>query len=1052
MARESERCFKSTASNERIAVIRNLSWLVAIGVGAWFGTFEVAADDFPKPFDSLKDAGATATSPKDALASLQVPPGFQTLLAAAEPMVQNPIAATWDARGRLWIAENFTYGDGANAFERGLRDRVLILEDTDGDGVFDSRKVFTDNVQMLTSIEVGHGGVWLMCPPRVIFIPDQNGDDVPDGPAVTVLDGFDVGTDSPHNFANGLRWGQDGWLYGRCGGTCPALVGVPGTPKEERVPLWGGMWRFNPVTKIYESLVTGTTNPWGHDWNSLGELFFINTVNGHFWHVIPGSHFDRHTGLDPNTRTYELIAHHADHWHFDTGKSWQQSRDGVANDLGGGHAHTGGMVYLGDNWPKEHRDRFYMINMHGRRLNAEILDREGSGYMARHAKDLVISTDPWFRPVEVSYGPDGGGFIFDWADSGECHERDGVHRSSGRIYKVTYGTPKAPGKFDLSKKSNVELAELHQHPNEWYARRARLVLCERSRAGQPMTDAQAELLKLYQSTDDRALRMRALLSLFVIDGTPKEFLLEQFNHPDEAVRTWAVRMLTDSWPLEGPGGIVPRDPAIVNQVRVDAQVLLPRLVSLAKSDSSGLVRLALASTLQRLPVTDRAALAAALVSRSEDANDHNLPLLVWYGLISLADSNPQALVPVLQACEWPKTRALITRRLGEEVEKQPEIMNQVLSWGATQPPQVQQDLIAGLGEALRGWRKAKAPAGWKDLQASIEKSGQKELIERARELSVVFGDGRALDEVKKIVLDKSAPMDARNAALQTLIENRPGDLREICQKVVGERNLNLTAAKGLSLFDDEKIGEQMVNAYRAFLAPDRPQVISLLVSRPSFATALLKAISAGKIPRDHLTAFHVRQIHSLQNEELSRLTAEVWGELRDSSEEKKQLMDGLKARLTDEVLAGADLSKGRALFNATCAKCHKLYGEGIQVGPDLTGSNRNDMHYLLENMIDPSAVVAKDFRMIVLVLDDGRVLNGVITQQADRTLTLQTLTDAVTIDKTSIEERRQTTLSPMPEGLLQNLNDDQIRDLIAYLRHPSQVPLPAAASTTSVSQ
>jgi putative heme-binding domain-containing protein len=277
-------------------------------------------------------------------------------------------------------------------------------------------------------------------------------------------------------------------------------------------------------------------------------------------------------------------------------------------------------------------------------------------------------------------------------------------------------------------------------------------------------------------------------------------------------------------------------------------------------------------------------------------------------------------------------------------------------------------------------------------------------------------------------------------------------LRQICETLVRERLINVVAAKGLSLFDDPRIGEQLVKAYRGFRAPERPQIISLLVSRPAFAKPLMQAIAAGKIPREDLTSYHVRQIHSLGDPELSRMVTDIWGQLRDTPADKRKLITDLKSSLTDDILAGADMSRGRLTFSTICAKCHRLYGEGASIGPDLTGSNRSNLDYLLENVIDPSAVVNKDFRMTVLVMADGRVLNGVITSQTDRTLTLQSLTEKLTLDKEEIDAKKPTTLSPMPEGLLTPLTDEQVRDLFAYLRHPSQVALPPSAAQTSAAR
>ncbi len=256
---------------------------------AWMFALLIAIpSDIPPPPDT-ETSKALPMPAAEAARSFRLPPGFKATLFASEPDVRNPIAMAWDARGRLWVAENYTYSERSLKFDPKLRDRVLIFEDTDGDGRHDRRMVFTDDVQRLTSVEIGLGGVWLMCPPQLLFVPDRNRDDVPDGPAEVILDGFDVPAENYHNVANGLRWGPDGWLYGRCGASAPGEIGVPGTAKNLRVPLRGGLWRFDPKAKVFEALNSGTTNPWGHDWNEFGEPFFINTVNGHLWHAITGA-------------------------------------------------------------------------------------------------------------------------------------------------------------------------------------------------------------------------------------------------------------------------------------------------------------------------------------------------------------------------------------------------------------------------------------------------------------------------------------------------------------------------------------------------------------------------------------------------------------------------------------------------------------------------------------------------------------------------------------------------------------------------------------------
>ena len=216
------------------------------------------ASEFPAPYNSEPDK-SKAMPAMEAAAKMRLPPGFKASVFAAEPDVQNPIAMAWDARGRLWIAENYTYAEGGKKFDLNLRDRILIFEDKDGDGHFDTRKVFTDELQMLTSIEVGHGGVWVMCPPQLRFIPDRNSDDLSDGAAEVVLDGFAIPPENYHTFANGLRFGPDGWLYGRCGASSAGEIGAPGTPADQRIPLRGTIWRYHPRRKVVEALGSGTT-------------------------------------------------------------------------------------------------------------------------------------------------------------------------------------------------------------------------------------------------------------------------------------------------------------------------------------------------------------------------------------------------------------------------------------------------------------------------------------------------------------------------------------------------------------------------------------------------------------------------------------------------------------------------------------------------------------------------------------------------------------------------------------------------------------------------
>jgi putative membrane-bound dehydrogenase-like protein len=998
----------------------------------------VAGDDFPSPRNT--EPATSAPLPADqAAAEFRAPAGFRVSVFAAEPDVRNPIAMAWDRRGRLWIAENYTYAEATERFDLRYRDRVLIFEDADGDGRFDRRTVFTEDVQMLASIEHGFGGVWLLCPPRLLFIPDRDANDVPDGPAEAVLDGFAVAVENHHTFANGLRWGPDGWLYGRCGASSPGQIGAPGTPEALRVPVRGGLWRYHPLRKRFEMLTHGTTNPWGHDWNALGEAFFINTVNGHLWHLIPGAHLVRPHTIEPNPRAYALIDQHADHWHWDNSRPLTYGSKVGPDDgrLGGGHAHSGLMIYLADQWPPSYRGELMTLNFHGRRMNVERLERAGSGYVGRHEPDMLFAADPWFRGIDLGYGPDGGVFLLDWTDTGECHDHDGVHRTSGRIYKVTFGKPEPASVGDISKLDERALAALHRHPNEWFVHQARCALADRAARGESLPEARKDLRGLLAEDPDPVRKLRGLWTLYVIGATDDRLLRTLLDHEHESLRAWAIRLLTDGMPIDtifsrriGPDVDLPPD-------------LLAKLTAMARDDSSALVRLVLASTLQRLPVNRRVALARSLVAHGEDAKDHNLPALIWTGLIPVAESDPESVASLAADCRMPEMVGLIARRLGEDIEARPAALNALLSLAANRTVEFQAQVVSGLGAALSGWRKARKPAAWDAFQAKLHAMADSNLRARVRELEVLFGDGRALDEVRRLALNDQAEIDERKAALRTLIESRPPDLRSICERLVRVRYLNAVAVRGLALFDDPAIGKSLAQNYRAFHPSERPSAMETLVSRPAFARALLDQIAAGKIPRNDLTPFHARQILSLGDPALAKRLSEAWGEIRLSSTDRRDRIAALKSRLDAPTLARADLGRGRTVYNRVCASCHRLYGQGGAIGPDLTGSGRTNLDYLLENIVDPGATVTADFRMVVVAMNDGRVLNGMVKAQSERTLTLQTQTEAITLDRSEIEGVKSSLSSLMPDGLLDSMKPEEIRDLIAYLAHPAQVPLPA---------
>jgi putative membrane-bound dehydrogenase-like protein len=1020
-----------------------------------------ADNSFPKLINT-ENPDAKLSNAEDALAGMKVPDGFTISLFASEPDVNQPIALATDDRGRLWVAENYTYAQRETNFDDTMRDRVVILEDNDDDGKFDKRTEFWDQGRRLTSVEIGYGGVWVLDAPNLLFIPDRDGDDIPDGEPVVMLDGWDDEA-VRHNIVNGLRWGPDGWLYGRHGIMATSLVGRPGATPDQRTSLNCCVWRFHPTKHTFEVVCEGTTNSWGMDWDENGELFFINTVIGHLWHAIPGSYFRRMYGEHFNPHVYEAIEQTADHFHWDTKEQWHDIRKiGITkttDEAGGGHAHSGMVIVpSGSPWGKQYDNSVLTVNLHGQRINRDRLVREGATYVGKHAEDFMQASDPWFRGVELHLGPNGVLYIADWSDVGECHENDGVHRTSGRIYRVTppARSSKQPALTDLGKQSLQKLLYTSRCSNDlWQVRHSLRILAERGPITGAVSDQLSpedsrelqETLGLWldsESGEKSRLRttnskyadvtVNEILAANAVGLASKKHLLELLATPIEHIKVQAIRLLTDNRQF---------DPDV-----------LEAFDKLAAEDESGLVLTYLCSALQKMPHGYRWPLATALGKRKEFASDRVYPLMLWYGIEAAITSNPEAASRMAASCQIPKVREFIARRATEELERQPLAIELLLKEADLQRGNtaLSMDVLRGMNAALRGWRKAPQPKGWNDFAQARATSDEEEIRRLNRELSLVFGDGRAMDELQKIAKDGGVALEERRSAIRALVLARDETMVPFLQNLLTDRDLGKDAINGLAAFGNEETPQLLVAKFGGFRDAAKREAINTLVSRSVFATVLLDAVAEKRIARDAVSAFQLRQMLSYGDDTISTRVTQLWPELAEQSEEKARRIAELRTLLSAETLAKADTSHGRLLFSKSCANCHTLFGEGKKIAPDLTGAQRNNLNYLLENIVDPSATVSKNFQMQIVLLEDGRVLNGVVLAQNEKTLTMQTATEQVVIQRDEVDIMRDSKLSMMPENLLNVLKDDQVRNLIGYLMSPTQVPLPENANAGPVDQ
>ena len=969
--------------------------------------------------------------PERAAAAMTVPDGFRVQLAAAEPMVHQPIAMTFDHRGRLWVAEGHTYPQRAKEGEG--KDKIIILSDNDSDGVFDDRKVFADGLNLVSGLEVGFGGVWIGAAPYLLFIPDKDADDIPDGPPQRLLDGF--GYEDTHETLNAFIWGPDGWLYGCHGVFTHSNVGKPGCAKEDREPMNAAVWRYHPTRHQFEVFMHGTSNPWGVDFNDHGQAFISACVIPHLYHVVQGGRYQRQAGNHFNPHTYDDITTIADHSHFagDIGDHAWWGRDEPADHrdtlaAGGGQAHCGAMIYLGDNWPRTYRNSIFMSNIHGNRINNDRLQRVGSGFVGSHGSDFMFANDRWFRGINMKYASDGTVYVIDWYDKNACHRTKSEiwDRTNGRIYRISFGDTNSDS-VDLSSKSDSELAALVDHENDWYCRMARRLLQERHQDEPSKTSGPtpAMLRKLIHNAQGNIRsRLRALWVAHCCNWLEQDDLLKLFDakgHKAEYLRAWAVQLdLEDNAPTD-----------------------LPKLERMAASDRSPVVRLYLASALQRIPLSNRFDLATRLVQHGDDDQDHNIPHMLWYGIEPLVPSDPERALQLALKSRIPKIRDFIYRRAASDPNSRQVLLEQLSS----EKDDLQRKIILkAVNDSIASLKDVPMPTIWPALYSQLAASEDAEVQELSRRITVKFGDTSIFPALRQIVEDEDSSISARSSALSTLLEAKDKELVPILRSLINRPNTDFTlrrlAIRGVANFSDAESGAVIISNFQRLSADGKADAIATLVSRIEYARLLLDAIEDQTIAQTDVSAFHVRQLTNLNSESIVERTNQVWGTFRKSPEEKLRRIESLKAQLSAEILADARPELGRITYENACGKCHKLFGVGGDIGPDITGSNRGNLDYVLQNMVDPSALVGKDYQASTISLDDGRVVSGLIIEENESAIVVQTANEKVVVAKSEIESRELSAVSMMPEGQLEGMTSEQIRDLVAYLASPRQVPRP----------
>ena len=1017
-------------------------------------------------------ATTPALAPEETRKLIEVPPGFEVRLFAAEPMVVNPVAMTWDERGRLWVVELYEYPKGAPKGEKG-RDRIKILEDTDADGVADKVTVFADGYSLATGIALGNGGVYLGQAPHLYFLEDTNGDDKMDKQTI-LKTGF--GMEDRHELLNGFAWGPDGWLYMTHGVFTHSKVRDPDAhdPDGFGVQMDAALARFHPVTKKFEVFADGTSNPWGVDWNERGDAFVSACVIQHLFHMAPGGQYNRQGGTWANPYGY-------------VGDLPTKGLPAVVDWRHYRAAHSGICVYQGDQWPAEWRGLVFLGNIHQSALNCDRLTPVGSTYkaekentllgpasLALHKKDdhaiakgeewkhlgpgnFLVSRDPWFRPVSTQTGPDGCMWVMDWYDKYPCYQNaqadpEGVDRVYGRIWRVVWvGEQKGkevasrPIKdMSLRTASNAQLVELLQHSNSWQRWQAMRLLNER-----PAAVGAAEIKEIRQAmaiTHTNApilmAQVWALLNSASLDTDTAEVLAAL---PNPASRVWVTRHFAALANRGGVSGLVGYD-MLRNLAGAEDPSVRAAVGAGLRAITSGSLTV---NTPPATQVNDDFArlILVELLSRPSAEGDSYYPHIVWMAMEPRVAANPQPFFPLLAAND-NSVSAYCTRRVMRRISDLSEAterakhLNTAMQWLADNDTKTQ--LVGAALDGLIEAMKTKGAPPTIDLQPIFAKlTANPALAEKARRLATLLGDTSASRTLIAKINDARASVEERLKGIQAARETKDDVSRsELLRLIANEKQNQTLLAEGLralGAFGGDDIGYAITDAWKKFSLPTRRGASEVLVIRSKWSRALLAAVDQKIADPQDISATARRALARSEDATVRDNAERLLGRYRATDAEKLKLI----AEKKKIVLSGTpELNNGHEVAKRTCYVCHKLYGEGTDIGPDLTGVGRSTLDALLHNVIDPNEVIGNGFEITEVTLKDDSTISGRVVEETDTRIKLVASGPMEhTLAKSDIKvvngkpAIRKTELSLMPEGLEQ-IPDKDFRDLILFILNP----------------
>jgi len=417
--------------------------------------------------------------------------------------------------------------------------------------------------------------------------------------------------------------------------------------------------------------------------------------------------------------------------------------------------------------------------------------------------------------------------------------------------------------------------------------------------------------------------------------------------------------------------------------------------------------------------------------------------MIWYGIEPLVPRDTEAALKLATQSRLSMLRNLIVRRAIDVNE--PPIAKVVNAVMLQSDQVVRHDMLQGMLDALDGRGTKSAPKAWPGLYSQVSSVADPSLRSVAVRLATIFGDQQAINRLRKTVVDDSASDKDRHEALLALLQVSDGASVEMLHGLTAESStLQNEAIQALVVRNNESTPDVLLGNYSKFSAVEKQDAIGVLTTRLSFAESLLTAMETGRVNRRDVSAFALQQLRTFDDQELKTRVLKLWADDTVKIQKSEELARLLK-RMTPEYLSHGDARAGRLVFQKTCVKCHRLFGEGGTIAPDLTGSGRKKADYVLSNLIDPSAQIDPAYRLTILVTEDGRLLSGFVVRQTDSDVVFRTQDARIRLSMKDVETIRTSNNSMMPEGMLRTFTDKQVRDLLVYLAGASQVPIPQSS-------